>query len=57
MGWGPVARAAKTRVRSVLPFSMTTKPWYPAYLRVVGIFIWLALFGMAYLFCRSLGLL
>ena len=40
------------RVRSVFPFSMTTKPWYPTYLRMVGVFIWLVLLGMAYLFYR-----
>jgi hypothetical protein len=53
LGWGPAAQAAKTRVRSVFPFSMTTKPWYPTCLRVLGILIWLALFGMAYMFYSS----
>jgi hypothetical protein len=53
LGWGPAAQAAKARVRSVFPFSLTTKPWYPTYLRVVGVFIWLVLLGTAYLFYRS----
>ena len=52
LGWGPAAQAAKTRVRSMFPFSLTTKPWYPTYLRGVGVLIWLALLGMAYVFYR-----
>jgi len=53
LGWGPAAHAARTRVRSVFPFSLTTKPWYPICLRVIGAFIWLVLLGMAYVLYRS----
>jgi hypothetical protein len=53
LGWGPAAHAAKTRVRSVFPFSLTKKPWYPTYLRVVGVLMWLVLLGMAYALHRS----
>jgi len=52
LGWGPAAQSAKARVRSVFPFSLTTKPWYPKYLRAVGVLIWLVLLGTAYLFYR-----
>lgn len=51
LGWGPAAQAAKARVRNIFPFSLTKKPWYPTYLRAVGVFIWLVL--LAYLFYRS----
>jgi hypothetical protein len=53
LGWGPAAHAAKTRVRSIFPFSMTRKPWYPTYLRVVGVFFWLLVLGIAYLSYKS----
>jgi hypothetical protein len=53
LGWGPAAQAAKTRVRSIFPFSMTTKTWYPTYLRVVGVFFWLVVLGIAYLSYNS----
>jgi hypothetical protein len=53
LGWGPAPQAAKARVRSIWPFSMSSKPWYPRFLRVVGVLIWVVLLGMAYLFYRS----
>jgi hypothetical protein len=53
LGWGPAAQAGKTRVRSIFPFSMTTKPWYLTYLRVVGVLFWLVVLGIAYLSYKS----
>jgi hypothetical protein len=53
LGRGPAAQAARTKLRSVFPFSLTTKPWYPTYLRVVGVFLWLVLLGTAYVLYRS----
>lgn len=44
--WGPAAEAGKNRVRSMWPFSMTAKPWYPQYLRAVGVLLWIFLIGM-----------
>ena len=49
LGWGPAAQAARTRVRSTFPFSLTRKPWYPTYLRAVGVVLWLFVLGVVYL--------
>lgn len=53
LSWGPAAQAAKTRVRSVFPFSLTHLALVLNVSAVVGVFIWLVLLGMAYVFYRS----
>lgn len=47
--WGPEAQAGRNRVRGMWPFSMTTKSWYPQYLRAVGVLLWIFLIGMVVL--------
>jgi hypothetical protein len=46
--WSPAARAGVERVEAVFPLS-SSKPWYPKYLRVMGIVIWLLLLSIAYM--------
>jgi hypothetical protein len=44
----PSMRAGAERVDAVFSLS-SAKPWYPKYLRVIGIVIWLVLLSFAYM--------
>jgi hypothetical protein len=47
----PAMRAGADGVDAILPFS-SSKPWYPRFLRVVGILIWVLLLSFAYMFYK-----
>ncbi len=44
----PAMRAGADRVDAVFPLS-SSKPWYPKYLRVIGIVVWVILLSIAYM--------
>jgi hypothetical protein len=44
----PAMRAGADGVDALLPVS-SSKPWYPKFLRIIGIVIWLILLSFAYM--------
>ena len=47
----PAMRAGADGVQAIFPVS-STKPWYPKFLRVVGILLWVFLLWFAYVFYK-----
>ena len=47
----PAGRAAVDRVEAVFPLS-SSKPWYPKFVRICGILIWLVLLLVGYTFYK-----
>ncbi|MGA9967015.1 MAG: hypothetical protein WBQ10_17590 [Terriglobales bacterium] len=49
VAWGQKNYAKSKLVRGYPLSSMVTKPWYPAYIRCAGVFIWLWALTIDYL--------
>ncbi|MGD0468239.1 MAG: hypothetical protein ABSA54_07685 [Terriglobales bacterium] len=47
----PAMRAGADGVQAIFPLS-STKPWYPKFLRAVGILLWVFLLWFAYTFYK-----
>lgn len=47
----PAMRAGADGVQSIFPIS-STRSWYPKFLRVIGILLWVLLLSVAYIFYK-----